>query len=1107
MYNSNRMENLVTQLVKILHNPLNNPLSQEIIVVQSKGMERYLSLEIARHMGICSNITFPFPNAFIQHIYSIMIPDILMDQNHDHHFEIESMTWKIMQILPSMLNLPEFETLNHYLNQGSNTHLKQYQLSKTIANLFDQYLVFRPTMITKWDQGEDQSWQAILWRYISKSGNFKHSVALQTIVMQRFQMHHPNVNSLPERFCIFGISSLPPFHLHLLTALAQFCECHFYLLNPCIEEWSYISSEREISNILDRFQDYCPDELHLDTGNTLLASFGTLGRDFFNIIYQLTSGHTIDYHDFSIPESLSMLSTIQSDILQLKNPCQSDKNNLSIDERLPIIIDQTDKSIQIHSCHTTLREIEVLYDHLLKFFQDDPTLLPRDIVVMTPDIEMYAPYIQAVFDAASDDNLHIPYTIADRSIIHQSRIIDSFLYILELPGNRYGVNHILKILDCEAVIRKFSLTQADKERVITWIEQTNICWGIDATNRGEFGMPEYHENTWISGLERLLLGYAMPGEDVYLFNDILPYDHIEGNEAQSLGYFIHFVHTLFSIVKTLEKPHPLSKWPKILSNLITTFFNPIDIEEREVKYLRDCLLNIDQAISLTINAHESNNTQQESFYPIDIFRYAIKRKLEQTTPGYGFLSGSVTFCAMLPMRSIPFRIICLIGMNDADYPRPMKKIGFDLMAQNPKIGDRSRRNDDRYIFLEAIISARQCLYISYIGQSMKENSEMPPSVMVSLLKDYVESGFKVVTPHNNELTSPAILTKHRLQGFHPEYFLSTSSLFSFSEENYRCAQILAKRWQHGSNSEETFTILPFIKQPIQIQEITQIDLDQLLAFYKHPTKYFVRNQLGISFEKDPTLLEDIEPLKLDGLSHYWLCDQIMTSKMNHKDLSCLYHLIKAKGELPHGQMGDFTFQQANEDVRSFMTDLKKYLKTPLQKPKKINIKIGPYRLKGKLENCRQEMIIHLRYADVKAEDRLVLWIYHLVFNCMQSKAEKKSSIVAGKDGIWEINPIEDCYEQLELLIQYFIEGQSMPLHFFPKSSYKFMQCLFNRKNVRNCILSALTQWIGNSYNKGESKDPYYELCYRHMDPFDQQFMTLSQAIFNPLLLNSIHHNI
>ncbi|MCX5905668.1 MAG: exodeoxyribonuclease V subunit gamma, partial [Deltaproteobacteria bacterium] len=725
-------------------------------------------------------------------------------------YEPVNMTWDIMNIFPSLLNNPGFEILKAYLDDGRHD-LKLFQLSERIADLYDQYLLFRPDMILRWDKGLDDCWQAKLWREIVQRKGPIHRAALYQQFLQAMQASKIQFRNVHERISVFGISALPPFHIHILSAVSSVIDVNLFLMNPCREFWGDIVSEREMNRFTTRQKgkDVLPEDLYLETGNRLLSSMGALGREFFRMIGDVDYEETPDFAD---PGEATLLSAIQSDILNLRERSKGDE----------IVAHEGDDSIKVHSCHSSFREIEVLQDSLLALFQNNPDIQPDDVLVMIPDIELYAPFIQAVFSIPSDDPRWIPFTIADRGLLSESSIIDTFLRILDLAGSRYTASSVLDILESEIVRSKFSLAEEDLELIHHWIRQNGIRWGIDAENKEMLDLPAFPWNTWRAGLDRMLLGSAMPAsDDNNLFMGIVPFNDIEGGNTEVLGGFLKFVETLFRIVASLEEERTLVEWMDFLLDALNAFFSD------DENYLRDI-----QAIRRVI--HELSEIQTSSGFDkkisFDVIKAWLRQNLKDIGLGAGFLTGGVTFCTILPMRSIPFKVICLIGMNDDSYPRQSRPLGFDLMAQSPRIGDRSRRKDDRYLFLEAMLSAREKLHISYVGQSMKDNSPRPPSVLVSELLDYIEEGF-------GEAVRERIVIHHRLQAFSPAYFSGGGGLFSYSGENLRAAQSAL-----SGRKEPSEYISSNLSEPEE--EWKMINLESLFHFFTKPARFLLQNRRG-----------------------------------------------------------------------------------------------------------------------------------------------------------------------------------------------------------------------------------------------------------------------
>ncbi|MBP1741891.1 MAG: recC, partial [Deltaproteobacteria bacterium] len=668
VFTSNRLEILAGQLGLVLQETLPSVFDPEIIVVQSKGMERWICLQLAERHGVCANCRFPFPNTFVQEIFQ----RVLQNLPNPYLFDPPMMTWRVMKALPKLIEEPAFEPLRIYLERG-RSDLKRFQLSQRIADLFDQYLLFRPEMMFQWETGKAQHWQAMLWRELVEGHEHEHRAALAKELFTAIERGTDRPPGIPRRISVFGISALPRFYVQMFAFLSQIAQVNLFLMNPSQEYWGDILDTWEMKKRARTEKTASEGELHMEKGNSLLASMGALGRDFFEMVQEFDAEEILSYEE---PEVENLLSSIQRDILKLQE--RQEKNKISSD----------DLSIQIHSCHSPMREVEVLRDQLLRMFEEDPGLLPKDILVMMPDVETYAPYIQGVFDTTQEDARRIPFSIADRTMRKEGGIGEAFLNLLDLQGSRFGVPQVVNLIECEAVRRKFGVANEDLETLRKWISETRIRWGMDERHKAELGLPSFPQNTWRAGLDRLLLGFAMPGREERLFSGILPYDPIEGEESRILGAFAQFVEKLFERATSLGHPRTLATWQEELAGLLADFFEPGEETDREMQGIRRMFDDLVKTGTAALFDEE---------IPLQVIRSYLERSLDQTGFGLGFMTGGVTFCAMLPMRSIPFRVICLLGMDGEAYPRQSKPLGFDYMARYPRRGDRSRRNDDRYL--------------------------------------------------------------------------------------------------------------------------------------------------------------------------------------------------------------------------------------------------------------------------------------------------------------------------------------------------------------------------------------------------------------------------
>lgn len=1071
LYTSNRLEILVEALADALRKPLGLPLVKEIIVVQSKGMERWVSMELAKRHGVCANCSFPFPNHFVYDIFR----RVILALPERSPFDPKVMTWKVMKLLPSCITRAGFESLRGYLGDGQE-NLKRFQLSERIADTFDQYLLFRPEMILGWEKGKEDHWQAVLWRELVKGDEDRHRAALGKSLFSVLERSSVEIEDLPERVSVFGISALPRFHMQVFSAISRFTEVNLFLMSPCREYWGHILSDREMGKTIRRPTGHEPSAngLHLEKGNALLASMGKQGRDFFDLVNGFDWEEVRSFED---PGEGRLLSCIQSDILNLW------ERNVRVEGKKRI--GDSDRSVQVHSCHSPMREIEILHDNLLDLFENDPTLMPRDILVMTPDIETYAPYIHAVFDVRRDDPMWIPFSIADRSIRGESGIVDTFLAILDLCGGRFGASQVLAVLESQAVQRKLGLSDADLDLIRRWVDETRIRWGIDGKSRGELGLPEFQENTWGAGLDRLLLGYAMPGGEENMFCGILPYDRIEGSETSVLGAFLHFAEELFAHTTSLGRPRTLDAWSSTLKDLFDTLFQPDEETEREMQAIRGALTELGAMRELFDQEIE-----------INVIKWHLGALLKGEGFGFGFITGRTTFCAMLPMRSIPFRIVCLVGMNGDAYPRQSRPLGFDLMAKDPRPGDRSLRDEDRYLFLEAILSAREKLCISYVGQSIQDNSLRPASVLVSELMDYVEQGFEI--PGKNILEQ--IVTKHRLQAFSPEYFKNDEKLFSYSEQN--C--LAARRMQEAREAA------PFISRGLTEpeEEWKTLDVADLCSFLANPTRFLLTRRLGIYLGEKASILEERESFEIKGLEKYLFEQDLVERRFAGRDLRGFLPPVKVSGRLPYGTVGECLYERLSQGVDSFVEKTQDCLRDGALEPLEIDLSISGFRLTGRIDDIYAGRLMQYRYAQVKPKDRLRIWIYHLVLNSTGAGGYPRTSMLVGLDkqkskdlvwAAWEYSPVENSQEILGRLLDKFREGLVNPLRFFPESSWQYAHRLVRKGKSEEALRSARNRWMGSDHSRGESEDPYYRLCFSGVDPLDATFSDIAVDVFEPLL--------
>jgi exodeoxyribonuclease V gamma subunit len=471
----------------------------------------------------------------------------------------------------------------------------------------------------------------------------------------------------------------------------------------------------------------------------------------------------------------------------------------------------------------------------------------------------------------------------------------------------------------------------------------------------------------------------------------------------------------------------------------------------------------------------------------EVIRSYLTRQLDQAYLPSGFISKGVTFASMLPMRSIPFKVICLVGMNNDAFPRESRPPGFDLLTRFPKPGDRSRRNDDKYLFLETILSVREKLYISYVGQSIQDNTLIPPSVLVSELIDYINEGFSQASEH--------VITYHRLQSFSPAYFKKHHKLFSYSREDFLAA---ARSYDRKEPVRFISKVLSMSKE--ESDQWKNLDVETLCRFMIHPTKFLLQKRLGIYLEEGAPVLSERENFELDALEQYQIGQDLLKNRLGGSDLKDLLPVQRARGQLPHGNVGAVFYKKLSIDTDMFANRIETYTKGESPASLDIDLQIDDFKISGRLSNIYTANPIHSRFANTRSKDLLQLWIHHLVLGSSTRGKYPQDSILICKDAAWIFGPIENYRDTLKSLLTLYWQGLSEALHFFPESSYEFVQqLLLKDRSPQKALRLAQQKWNGTDYYRGESEDPYYHLCFRRTDPIGDSFQKIAKKVFGPIL--------
>ncbi|MBK5355427.1 exodeoxyribonuclease V subunit gamma [Pseudomonas sp. TH41] len=1073
---SNRLDDLRALAVSWMQRYPLAPLENEVVLVHSNGIAQWLKLALAEDTqaggcGIAAALDVQLPASFLWQAYRSVLGADSTPENSP--LDKTPLNWRLMRLLPHLLAKPNFQSLQRFLEQDDDLR-KRHQLAERLADLFDQYQVYRADWLEDWAAGRDQLrqingaprplnadnlWQAELWRELLADvgeGALEQSRAgVHKRFISRLQVVGQAPVGLPRRVVVFGISSMPAQVLEALAMLSRFSQVLLCVHNPCRHHWIDIVPDKDLLVHQYKRQQHKvsgsvsgTDPLHQQS-QPLLAAWGKQGRDYINLLdsyddpssyrhlFDDVNGGRIDL--FSEEDAPTLLAQLQDDILELRPLGESRENWAPV---LP----ESDRSIRFHVAHSAQREVEILHDQLLARFSANPELSPRDVIIMVPDINAYAPHIEAVFGQVPyQDPRYIPFTLADQGQRGREPLLIALEHLLKLPQSRFAVSDILDLLDVPALRARFGVAEADLPILHRWIEGSGIRWGLDGAQRESLDMPAgLEQNTWRFGLRRMLLGYAA-GKGPAL-DGIEPYDEVSGLEAALAGPLLTLLDHLEIARIDLQQPAPPKLWVERLQSLLKVFFLPVDeadelLVNQLLRLLEDWLKTCDQA-------------QFDEPVPLSVVHETWLVGMDQGGLSQRFLAGAVNFCTLMPMRAIPFKVVCLLGMNDGDYPRQQSHVDFDLMRHDYRPGDRSRREDDRYLLLEAVLSAREQLYVSWVGRNIRDNSERVPSVLIGQLRDHLSAGWRLNgNPDDSRALNKALTLDHPLQPFSPSYFAhlpGPDGLFTYSHE-WREVHAVA------DDAQATIELTP-------LQQDIALSLRQLSGFLRDPVAAFFQQRLKVHFDSDELTSRDEEPFELDALENWQHQDALSQAlkrwveekyqpEQTITELDHHVQRLQREGKLPLAGFGSLSAAKLSDPLPDLLARYHARLQEWSQlEPGQVEMKCEPTDtspgftdwLGGMRRNAQGQLAyVQLDSKKLCTDDsyrwhNLVRpWVRHLA---LQLGAEPCTTILVSLNGDVVFPALEKstAQEHLQTLLQLWGEGMCQPLPVGCKTAFAWL---------------------------------------------------------------------
>ena len=1041
VHRGSRIERLAETLAGLLdaQRPA-DPLQAQTIVVAHPGMQRWLQGVFANRRGsdgghpIAANLDMLLPWEWLHRLAQ----DVLGDSpDADHTWRHDALRWSILAELEESAE-PALRAL-----LAGDDDRRRFQLADRLAGVYTQYLVYRADWIRAWitPARSVDDWQAALWRALQRRVDVPHRadrVARLCDALARAPQARPPLH-------VFGVSHLAPDLLAVLRVLAMHCEIHIHFPDPCREHWTFLRSRRDLLRI-----DGDAQALHYEVGHPLLVSLGRVAQDFCLTLEELAADDRRDPaedDDASVQDS-PLLERLQAGLRRMQPDLVGAPFGLprkpvtegEIARRLEPL--RADASLRVHACHTRLRELEVLKDALLRHLADDPQLRHRDIVVMAPDIATYAPYLPAVFGEAAryrNDPLHVPWHVADVGLADKHPLIGGFVRLLDIGESRFTVSEVLGLLDVPALARRFGFDDDGRAALERWLRRAHVAWGLDAAMKAEVGAAPVAANSWQFGLDRMYAGLVVgnEGEDA-LVDGILPLEGVSGIATGAIGRLDRLLGELRRLREGHAQTRTVADWRNWLLERVDALFriDPTDDgERRAIDALRR------RIAELAIEAQDAGLDSPQSWA---IVREPLLAKLSDVPERQPFLLGGVTFCGLVPQRSLPFRLVCVLGMNEGEFPRAAADGGLNRMTAQPRRGDRDTRNEDRHLFLEALMAARARLHISYVGCSVHDGKPRNPAAPVAELLQYLDEQHGIAA--DAELDRPWHV-RHPLQPFDARYYEVAADGRRRDERLYSYDRTWLVEGGDGDRSEPFFDVAAPAVRP----ERGEVTLSALRRYWKDPARSAIE-QAGIALDAlDDTRWPDREPLEsnvapLDRFDRRLLFDAITgTHGLPERPPAWL----ACSGLLATGRIGEATYESALGVASDLLEAAREVLGAPaVREPQHVDIDLGDgLRVSGRIDRVfRTRDGLVLFDAKASASTGLREWIDL----CIDWAALRLGGEEVGRvryfihsDGAADVPdwlaPLQALSpEQLRACLRLFAAGYlaatTRPLLFFPRSA-------------------------------------------------------------------------
>jgi exodeoxyribonuclease V gamma subunit len=1081
LYHSNALDVLAGLLAEELRAlaPGQSLLAPDIVLIPQAAMRRWLQATLAQRHGVAANLEFLTPGEFVARALDANVPNLPQAPGKTtDDLDADGLRWRLYAALsdPRLRALPAMAQIAAWLADGDAA--KAWSLAGELAGTFEKYSAWRRDWLLRWEAGADaDDPQAILWRAVA-AGRMHRARRIQDY-LARFAENGDNRDALPSglpsRLFAFAILNISPDVLRVLATQARAGILHFYLPTPSKAYWGDLQS---LGARLHAGEAPFAEE----TDNPLLRDWGAAGRDFMALLgsYEVVhpSGEIAAYADPAEGASAGLLQRLQADLFH---------NRARPGAPLRDAVDRDDPGLQFHACHTRLRELQVLHDRLRALLEDprfDPPLQPREIAVLAPDIDPYVPYLEAVFGGHGERD-PIPYALADASPLADEPLADVFLRLLALPVSRFGLEDILDLLASPPLADANGLQAGDFERLRAWLRDAGARWGIDAAHRERMGAPADDGWTWQFALDRLLLGHAS-GDDDFIASEsgagVAPCSELEGSSLDALDRLLRLLRELARHARLLGEAMPPAQWREVLLKLLERLLPKAPATAGGQRALDRLRTLIDEF------AKQAGKAGFEAPVPAEVLRAHFAAVLGEADTRAPLLTGGVSFARMVPMRLLPFRAICLLGMNDGDFPRRdpaagLNRLTAELGTGQRRHGDRSTREDDRFLFLQLFASAQDAFCVSWLGADPRDGSPREPSVLVSELLAAAAAQHV-----DADAAKQQLVLRHPLQPFSPSAFGALDAegkpdprVFSYRGHWHPAAgRLSGARERLPPWIEAGAALAP----PMPAE--TEVSLDALRRFLLDPAGQFLRQRLQLRLPEAEAAGEDIEPLQAPrrGLARTQLQREVFERLLAGVDADALQALLRARGLLPSGPSGRRALDEIVAEVAPYAEAFAQWRRDAVAESLALHVDIDGVRVHGRIDEVFANRIARLRFGEPNGPSSIRNGLDWLLARAAGIDAPFLEFHDADGDigpHPREAIPREAAVDALRALLALRGEGLRRPLPFAPYSAWELFE---RRDDPARGLREAAKKWRGSgngSWAEGEGET--LRLALRGRDPF------------------------